>query len=112
VTPAGLVTDNIPCGGGGILAGRMDFHRACIILDSSDGRSWSIPMDGGLSGSAMGERVLAAAAEAGLSGAVSRDRFAGDEPGVYDPEVVSRFFIALVRADRAFKRHGARLGEK
>ncbi len=112
VTPFGLVTDNIPCAGGGILAGRMDFHRACIILDSSDGRSWAIPMDHGLSGSEMGERVLAAAAEAGLTSPINRDRFADEGPGVYDKAVVGRFFTALVRADRAFKRHGARLGEK
>jgi hypothetical protein len=112
VTPTGLVTDNIPCGGGGILAGRMDFHRRCVILESSDGRSWSHAMVDGLSGSEMGARILASAAEAGLTGDVKRDRFARNEPGVYDAEVVDRFFIALVRADRAFKRHGARLGEK
>lgn len=111
ITPDGLVTDNIPCGGGGILAGRMDFHRACIILHSSGGRSWSIPMDAGLSGSEMGDRVLAAAAEAGITGEVDHARFAGDEPGHYDPDVVGRFFSALVLADRTFKRHGARLGK-
>lgn len=111
VTPIGLATDNIPCAGGGIIAGRMDFHHACIALDSSDGRSWSIPMDAGLSGSAMGERVLAAAAEAGVSGEVDHSRFASDEPGVYEAGVVGRFFAALVLADRVFKRHGARLGK-
>lgn len=111
VTPTGLVTDNIPCGAGGILAGRMDFHRACIAIDSSDGRSWPIPMDTGLSGSEMGERVLAAAAEAGITGAVDRSRFASDEPGSYDADVVGRFFAAVVLADRVFKRHGARLGK-
>lgn len=112
VTPTGLVTDNIPCAGGGIVAGRMDIHGARIILESSDGRAWAIPMDGGLTGSEMGERVLTAASEAGLTGSVDSNRFQSDEPGVYDSQLVSRFFAALVRADRAFKRHGARLGEK
>lgn len=112
VTPFGLVTDNIPCAGGGILAGRMDFHRGCIIIESSDGRDWMIPMHQGLSGSQMGERVLAVAAEAGVSGEIDRSRFASEEPGIYDGDVADRFFAALVRADRAFKRHGARLGEK
>lgn len=111
VTPTGLVTDNIPCGGGGLLAGRMDFHRARLILESSDGRVWDIPMDSGLSGSEMGERVLAAAGEAGVVGSVDRARFASDEPGIYDPDAVRRFFTALVLSDRAFKRHGARLGK-
>lgn len=113
VTPAGLVTDNIPCSGGGILAGRMDFLKGQIILESSDGRSWAIPMDAGFSGRAMGEKVLAAAADAGLdSGTIDQSRFASDEPGDYNSELVGHFFAALVRADRAFKRHGARLGEK
>lgn len=112
VTPTGLVTDNIPCGGGGILAGRMDFHRRAIVLESSDGRSWSLPLDAGLSGSVMGERVIAAAVEAGLADTFDRSRFAGDEPGEYDADAVGRFFAALVRADSIFKAHGARLGEK
>lgn len=112
VTPTGLVTDNLPCAGGGILAGRMDFHRRAVVMESSDGQSWEAPMDAGLSGRIMGERVIAAAAEAGLNGAIDRGRFAEDEPGVYDAAAVDRFFTALVRADRAFKRQGARLGEK
>jgi hypothetical protein len=111
VTPTGLVTDNIPLPGGAILAGRLDFHRTQIVLEDSDGRSWAIPMDAGLSGSEMGERVIAIAAEAGFGGEVDRRRFAGDEPGVYDPDAVDAFFAALVRADRVFKRHGARLGD-
>lgn len=112
VTPAGLVTDNLPCDGGGILAGRMDFHRRAIVMESSDGRHWQLPMDEGLSGRLMGERVIATAAEAGLNGTIDRGRFADDDPGVYDVGAVDRFFTALVRADRALKRHGARLGEK
>lgn len=112
VTPTGLVTDNIPCAGGGILAGRMDFIRGEIVLESSDGRSWAIPMTAGLSGSEMGERILAAAGDAGLDSELDRSKFTSDEPGIYDPEMVGRFFAALVRADRTFKRHGARLGEK
>lgn len=111
VTPNGLAGDNIPCGGGGILAGLMNFHRHEIILTASDGRQWAIPMDAGLSGSAMGERVLSAAAEAGIRGEVERTRFASDEPGIYEPEAVRRFFTAVVRADRAFKRHAAQLGK-
>jgi len=112
VTPGGLVTDNIPCGGGGILAGEMNFHRHELILTSSDGRAWALPMDAGLSGSAMGDRVLAAASAAGLAGDVDRARFASEEPGLYDKDSVKLFFTALVRADRSFKRHAARLGKE
>lgn len=112
VTPNGLITDNMPQPDGGIVTGRMDFQRAQLILESSDGHDWAWPMDAGLSGSAMGERLLAAAAEAGLTKQVGRDRFASDEPGVYDAGVVGRFFVALVRADRVLQRHSTRLGRK
>jgi hypothetical protein len=111
VTPTGLASDNIPLPDGGILAGRLDFHRAQIVLEDSDGRSWAIPMDKGLTGSQMGERVIAIAAEAGFGGQVDRSRFAGDDPGAYDPDAAGRFFTALIRADRAFKRRGAQLGD-
>jgi hypothetical protein len=111
VAPHGLVTDNIPLPGGGILAGRLDFHRARVVLEDSDGRAWSIPMNAGLTGSQMGDRVIAIAAEAGFNGEVERNRFENDEPGVYDAGAVANFFTALIRADRAFKRHGARLGD-
>lgn len=112
VIPTGLVTNNVPCAGGGILSARLDFLQAEVVLESSDGRTWPIPMYDGLSGTEMGERVLAAAAEAGLTREIDRSRFADAEPGVYDEGAVDRFFAALVRADRALKRHGARLGEK
>ncbi|MBP6017383.1 MAG: hypothetical protein KA586_11735 [Candidatus Promineofilum sp.] len=111
VTPTGLITGNMPQSDGGIVTGRMDFHRAQLVLESSDGRDWVLPMDAGLSGSAMGERLLIAAAAAGLTEEVGRDRFASDETGVYDPGVVGRFFVALVRADRVFRRHSMRLGK-
>lgn len=110
--PTGLITNNMPQPDGGIVTGRMDFHRAQLILESSDGRDWTLPMDAGLSGRAMGERVLAAAAEAGLTEEVDRGRFASDEPGVYEPDVLGRFFVALVRADRVFKHHSAPLGRE
>ena len=112
VTPTGLITANMPQPDGGIVTGRMDFHRAQLILESSDGRDWAWPMDAGLSGGAMGERLLAAAAEAGLTEEVGRDQFASDELGVYDAGVVGRFLVALVRADRVFQRHSARMGRE
>jgi hypothetical protein len=111
VTPTGLVTDNIPLPDGGILAGRLDFHRWQIILEDSDGRSWAIALGEGLSGRDMGERIIAVAADAGFNGEVDRGRFADGEPGVYDGDAVGSFFTALIGADRVFKRHGARLGD-
>lgn len=110
VTPSGLTGANVPLPNGGMLSGRLDFHKHAVILECSDGRVWNQSMSEGLSGREMGERVIAAAMEAGLDGNIDRGRFTGDDPGVYDPEVVSRFFHSLVTAYRVFTRHRARLG--
>ncbi len=102
VTPSGLAGTNVPLPDGGILAGRLDFHQRAIVLESSDGRTWLFSMTEGLSGREMGERVIAAAVEAGLDGQIDRGRFSGDKPGVYDPDAAERFFNALISAQRAF----------
>lgn len=109
VTPSGLLSDNIPLPDGGILAGRLDLVAHQLVLWASDGRHWSAPLTDGLSGAAMGERVIALAAEAGLHGDYDRARFASDEPGVYDVAAVARCFAALVSADRVLKKHRATL---
>ncbi len=109
VTPSGLQGDNIPLPGGGILAGRLDLLARQLVLWTSGGRQWALPLDGKMSGTAMGERLIAAAAEAGLHGDYDRARFASDEPGVYDAVATDRFFTALVKADRVLKKHRATL---
>ena len=109
VTPSGLLGDNIPLPAGGVLAGRLDLLAHQLFLWTSEGRQWTLPMDEGWSGTRMGERVIAVAAEAGLHGELDRSRFASDEPGAYDPAAVSRFLAALVTADRVLKKHRAAL---
>ena len=109
VMPSGLVSDNIPLPGGGILAGRLDLLSRQLVLWTSGGREWMLPLDAGLSGTEMGQRLIAAAAEAGLHGDYDRARFASDEPGVYDADAAGRFFAALVKADRVLKKHRASL---
>ena len=109
VTPSGLLSDNIPLPDGGILAGRIDLLRRQLVLWTSGGQEWALPLDGGLSGTQMGERLIAAVGEAGLHGDYDRRRFASDEPGAFDPDAAGRCFAALVKADRVFKKQRAQL---
>ena len=109
VTPSGLQSDNIPLPGGGILAGRLDLLAHRLVLWTSGGRAWSLPMDAGLSGTTMGERIITVAAEAGLHGEYDRQKFVSAAPGVYDTDAAGRFFAALVKADRILKKHRAHL---
>jgi hypothetical protein len=109
VTPSGLVSDNIPTPHGGILAFRMDFHSHQIVVWDSSGWQKSFPMSDGLSPTEMGDRLIQAAAEAGLYGEYQRERFESDTPGIYDVDVTRQFFTALASADRVLKKHRARL---
>ena len=109
VVPNGLVGDNIPLPGGGILAGQIDLLAHELVLSASDGRRWALPITAGWSGAEMGDRVIAAAAEAGLHGELDRSRFASEERGVYDRAAAERCFAALIAADRILKKHRATL---
>ena len=111
VTPSGLISDNMPIPSGGILAFRMDFQSDQIVAWNSSGWQQAFPMASGLSGTAMGDRLIAAAAENGLHGEYQRERFENDESGIYDRDAARRFFAALVSADRILKKHRARLPE-
>jgi hypothetical protein len=88
----------------------MNFHTGEVVIESSDGRSWTVPMTAGLSGREMGRRVLAIAVEAGLPGPFDTERFDSDESGVFDNGLVARFHSALVLSHRVFMRHHAGLG--
>lgn len=109
VTPSGLISDNIPTPSGGILAFRMDFQLDQIVAWNSSGRQMAYSMASGTSGTAMGEQLIAAAAENGLFGEYQHERFENDDLTGYDREIANRFFKALVSADRVLKKHRARL---
>lgn len=94
------------------MAFRMDFQKDQIVAWNSSGWQSGYSMAGGLSGTAMGEQLITAAAENGLHGEYDRERFASEEPGSYEPEMAHRFFTALVSADRIIKKHRARLPDE
>lgn len=112
VTPAGLVSDNVPLPEGGVLALRMDLHEHQIKLITSSGDRQQFDMNAGLTGTQMGEALIAAVAEQGLHAEYQRQRFESDDEPVYEPEATRRFFTALVNADRIFKKHRASLSEE
>lgn len=109
VRPDGLATDNVPLPDGGILGLRLDLRQHQIVLETSRGDVRSFSMKAGLTGTEMGEIIITAVAEFGLSGEYARAKFESDEPRIYDPDQARRYFDLLVEVDRIFKTHKASL---
>lgn len=105
VQPDGLATDPIPIPAGGVLSLKIDLrqHELALLASSGVGRRWSLVR--GTPATAMGNQVLAAVAELGLSGDYARQKFENDEPRQYDPAAAERFLAALVSADKILKKH-------
>lgn len=113
VQPDGLTTDSMALPGGGSFSLKMDLRNHQIVLSSSDGERREFSMREGLSASDLGNRVLGAVAELGLSGDYAREKFENDEPREYDAAIAENFRAALVSANHIFNQHRDTLsGEK
>ena len=62
-------------------------------------------MTDGLTGTEMGDRLIAAVAELGLDGEYNREKFENDEVREYDPAAAATYFAAATIVDRVFKDH-------
>lgn len=109
VVPDGLVTDGIPLPTGGLLTLKMDLrnHEIVLVDQGQVGRAFDMTL--GTPASAIGDAVLSAVAELGLTGPFPRDKFENDQTRDYDPAQAQRFLDVLVRVDRIFKQHRASL---
>lgn len=109
VTPLGLVTDSMALPDGGTFRLRMDLVAHRIVLESSDGRRQELAMTTGMTGTEMGDAVIAAVAGWGLDGEYTREKFESDEPRPYDPKVAAGFFAVLVGVEHVLALHRATL---
>ena len=105
VEPDGLVTNRMALPEGGTFFLKLDLRQHKIILLTSEGDQPEFDMTAGLTATEMGDRVLAAVADLGLTGEYARQKFENDEPREYDPAVAERFRSALVSADTILKKH-------
>ena len=108
--PDGLITDNIPLPlpDGGVLTLRLDLHQHQLIVASSSGETNAVSLADGLTGSEMGDWVITAVAQHGLTGNYPRERFENTESRQYDAEQAERFFAVLSNVARVFeKRRGS-----
>jgi len=101
VRPDGFVTEPMPLPAGGAAFVRMDPRVALIVFETSSGESRSFPMNAGLTATEMGNALIAAGSEFGLSADYERSKFEDDDPRPYVEGDAMGFFGALVAADGA-----------
>ena len=110
VRPDGLVTESMPLPDGGAVFVRMDPRNGEIVIESSSGTRRSFPMNTGLTATEMGDALISAAAEMGLTGEYDRAKFENDDPRPYDGDDAARLFEVLVTAEAAIVGHRNRIG--
>jgi hypothetical protein len=87
----------------------MDLRSHNIVLETSRGEERSVSLTEGLTGTEMGDQVLAAAADLGLSGDYARAKFENDDARVYDAEAAGAYFAAVVNIDHNLEVHRSTL---
>ncbi len=107
--PTGLVTDPMPLPEGGTFWLRMDLNSHAVVAEVSDGRVRAVAMTEGLTGSEFGSRLIELVEGLGADGEYSTEKFAGDEPGRYDPEAAAGFWAALVNIEQNLALHRSQL---
>lgn len=108
VTPDGLETRPIPFPEGGETTVRMDLASHQIVLEAGDATlTW--PMDAGITSTRLGDELIAAATDLGLTAVYDRGRFEDDGARPYDRAKADQFFPALEAVNNVFGEHRARL---
>jgi hypothetical protein len=103
VTPRGLETDSMALPSGGTFKLRMDRHTHEVVVDAE--QETRIAMTDGLTGTEMGDHLIAAVAALGLAGEYNREKFENDDAREYDPAAAATYFEAAGRVDAVFKEH-------
>lgn len=110
VRPHGLVGEAVDLPSGGSVSTMLDLNSHEVVVAASDGTRTAIPMTDGLTGTEMGDRVIAAVADLGLTGEYDRSKFESGDPRSYDPEAAGDYLTALVNVAAVFERHRSSIG--
>ncbi|NNF87347.1 MAG: hypothetical protein HKM97_02360 [Acidimicrobiia bacterium] len=103
VTDRGLETDRMSLPDGGTFNLRMDLETHEVVVDAE--QETRIAMTDGITGTDMGDRLIAAVAALGLDGEYTREKFENEEARPYDPAAAATYFAAATTVDRVFKQH-------
>ncbi len=110
VRPDGMMTETMTLPDGGAAYVRMDPRTSLIILETSAGETRRFPMNAGFTATEMGDALIAAAAEFGLTGDYDRSRFESDEARPYREVDALEIFQVLAAAEGVLAAHRNRIG--
>lgn len=109
VSPVRWSTDPMPLPGGGRLVLRFDLDKHVLAVDTGDERSSSLPLDGGLTGTEFGDRLVAVVGELGLEGEYAREKYENDDARSYDRDKAAAFAGIIADVGGLFEAHGSSL---
>ncbi len=111
VSERGLETDEMALPGGGTFTIRLDLMAHEVVIETNDAATKRIAMGSGLTGSQMGDAVIGAVAELGVTGEYPREKFESAEAREYGPTVAAAFFENLSAIRDVLAAHRERLGD-
>lgn len=112
LTERGLKTAVMPLPDGQTFWLEMDLRRHNILLQTGYGGTQVFSMTAGLTGTEMGDAVLTAVTNLGLSGEYVREKFESDDARTYEPAQAENFFTVLSHVHLIFAEHRATLTGK
>jgi hypothetical protein len=105
VMPDGLRTTTMALPDGGQLWLEMDLRHHMLRVQTDVGGTQAISLQDELTGTEMGDWVLTAVAEHGLTGDYARQKFESDEARVYEAAEAENFLTAVTQVQRIFSDH-------
>jgi hypothetical protein len=112
VTERGLETDPMELPDGGTFNVRMDLRTHEVVLEAEGADVARISMAQGLTGTEMGDAILAAVASLGLEAQYAREKFESNEARSYDMETAEAFHQIITHMAAVFTIHSESLGER
>jgi len=89
----------------------LDLRNHYLILSTSGGQVQQIRLSEGLSGTQLGDELVARLAELGVQGKVSQKSYHNDGRREYALDDAERFFAAITRANQVFEQARKQLGQ-
>lgn len=112
VTERGLETDPMPLPDGGTFKVIMDLRTHEVVVEANEAAAARISMAEGLTGTEMGDAILAEVAALGRDAAYAREKFESDDERPYDKAAAESFHQVITHMAAVLATHRDSLGDR